>query len=83
MIIVLRNIILKNNRIEKHCRLKYFLQHLLYLQFRGHEAMTVDSNKTFSTVIVSRVLTLPLLGKSRPQLHYRDLDVDEYQEEYF
>ena len=37
MIIVLRNIILKNNRIQKHCKLKYFLQHLLYLQFRGHD----------------------------------------------
>ena len=83
MIIVLRNIILKNNRIQKHCKLKYFLQHLLYLQFRGHETMTVDANKTFSLERKSRVSTLPLLGTSQPQLHYCDLDVDEYQEEYF
>ena len=45
--------------------------------------MTVDANKTFSIERMSRVCTFLLLGISRPQLHYRDLDVDEYQEEYF
>ena len=64
-------------------QVKIVLQHLLYLQFRGHETLTMVANKTFSTKRMSHVCTFLLLGISRPQLHYRDLDVDEYQEEYF